>query len=113
MPGTWTPLVTQPTFNTSTMILLSDSRIMIQEDNTPFWHALTATNGSYVHGRWSDLAPMSLWRRYYASAVLKDGRLFVCGGEDNGDPFPETNKGEIYDPTLDQWSPIPDPPWAK
>lgn len=95
------------------MILLSDGRVMVQEEAQKFWHALTPDGtGSYVNGTWSDLKPMSFWRRYYASGVLKDGRVIVIGGEQNGD-FPDTNKGEIYDPVSDTWSPLPPPPgWA-
>src|SRR5712691_1445418 len=113
MAGTWQSLVNQPIFHTSTMILLTDGRVMVQEEWTQHWHALTPdSNGDYVNGTWSSLADMSFWRRYYASGVLKDGRLIVIGGEQSGD-FPDTNKGEIYDPVSDVWSPIPSPPgWA-
>ena len=72
MAGTWQGLLHQPTFNTSTMILLSDARIMVQEEATQHWHALTPDHhGSYVYGTWSPLADMSFWRRYYASGMLK------------------------------------------
>ncbi len=113
MGGTWKPLVNQPGFNTSTMILLTDGRVMVQEEAQAHWHALTPdSNGSYVNGTWSTLADMSFWRRYYASGVLKDGRVIVIGGEQSGD-FGDTNKGEIYDPVSDTWSPIPPPTgWA-
>jgi len=50
MAGTWTGLTHQPTFNTSTMILLTDGRIMVQEEATKHWHALTPVNGSYLNG---------------------------------------------------------------
>ena len=114
MPGTWQGLVNQPTFHTSTMLLLSDGRVMVQEEATKYWHALTPdAAGSYVNGTWSTLAPMSFWRRYYASGMLKDGRVVIVGGEQTGD-VPDTNKGEIYDPVADTWSPIPPPPgWAE
>jgi hypothetical protein len=113
MAGTWQPLSNQPTFNTSTMILLTDGRIMVQEEATPHWHALSPdTSGNYINGTWSTLKDMSIWRRYYASGVLKDGRVFVCGGEQNGSGADDTNRGEIYDPVADTWTPIPLPPWA-
>jgi hypothetical protein len=114
MAGTWQALTHQPTFNTSTMFLLSDGRIMVQEEATPHWHALTPDHsGSYVHGTWSPLADMSFWRRYYASGMLKDGRIVVIGGEQSG-AGGDTNRGEIYDPVADAWSPIPPPPgWAQ
>ncbi len=113
MPGTWKPLTNQPTFNTSTMMLLTDGRVMVQEEATRHWHALTPdSTGSYQHGTWSNLADMAFWRRYYASGILKNGKVFLCGGEQNGD-FPDTNKGEIYDPVLDIWTPIATPPWSQ
>jgi hypothetical protein len=108
MAGTWHGLTHQPAFNTSTMILLTDGRIMVQEEGTKHWHALTPVNGSYLNGTWSSLADMSIWRRYYASGVLKDGRVIVCGGEQSG-AGGDTNKCEIYDPVADTWTNIPAP----
>jgi hypothetical protein len=110
MTGTWQGLTNQPKFNTSTMILLTDGRVMVQEEAQKHWHALTPdSNGNYVTGTWSTLADMSFWRRYYSSGVLKDGRVIVIGGEQSGD-VGDTTKGEIYDPVSDTWSPIPSPP---
>jgi hypothetical protein len=113
MPGTWKSLTNQPTFNTSTMILLTDGRVMVQEEGTAHWHALTPdADGSYINGTWSSLQDMSFWRRYYALGVLKDGRVFICGGEQSGDTG-DSKKGEIYDPVLDKWTPIALPPWTQ
>ncbi len=110
MAGTWQGLLNQPNFNTSTMILLSDGRIMVQEEATQHWHTLTPDrHGSYLHGTWSPLADMSTWRRYYASGMLRDGRIILIGGEQSG-AGGDTNTGEIYDPVSDTWSPIPSPP---
>ncbi|MFI5264762.1 MAG: hypothetical protein ACHQM6_09630, partial [Candidatus Kapaibacterium sp.] len=108
MAGTWHGLTHQPTFNTSTMILLTDGRIMVQEEATKHWHALTPVNGSYLNGTWSDLADMSIWRRYYASGILKDGRVIICGGEQSGGGG-DTTVCEIYDPIADSWTIIPSP----
>ena len=113
MPGTWRGLDNQPAFSTSTMMLLTDGRVMVQEEATNHWHALTPDHtGSYVGGTWSRLADMSIWRRYYASGILADGRVIVVGGEQSGGGG-DTNRGEIYDPVTDSWTPIPPPPgWA-
>ncbi len=118
MPGTWTSLVNQPAFNTSTMILLTDGRIMVQEEGTPNWHALKPDpTGSYIGGQWSTLKSMSFWRRYYSSGVMKDGRVFLCGGEQSGDANgangEDSNKGEIYDPVQDKWTPVATPSWTQ
>jgi Kelch motif protein len=114
MAGTWQGLINQPTFHTSTMILLSDGRVMVQEDATPHWHALTPDDeGNYVKGTWSPLADMAIWRRYYASGMLKDGRIILIGGEDSG-AGGDTNLGQIYDPVSDTWGPLPSPPgWSQ
>lgn len=111
MAGTWQGLTNQPTFQTSTMFLLSDGRVMVQEDVTRHWHALTPDeHGSYVNGTWSTLADSRDWRLYYASGVLKDGRVVVVGGEYSS-AGGDTNRGEIYDPVADTWTPLPLPPW--
>lgn len=110
MAGTWHGLVNQPSFNTSTMILLSDGRVMVQEEATAHWHALSPDqHGSYLHGTWAPLADMGIWRRYYASGMLKDGRVIVIGGEQSG-AGNDTTRGEIYDPVANTWTPIPPPP---
>lgn len=114
MTGTWQALANQPTFSTSTMILLTDGRVMVQEEATAHWHALTPdSNGSYVNGSWSTLEDMGTWRRYYASGVLRDGRVIVCGGEQSGDGLDST-RCEIYDPVADTWFTIASPPgWTQ
>ena len=39
--GTWTALSNQPTFNASTMLLLTDGTVMCQDENTVHWWRLT------------------------------------------------------------------------
>jgi hypothetical protein len=114
MPGIWNPLTNEPPFAASTMFLLTDGTVMCQESGGMNWWKLTPDAfGDYMHGTWSALAPMHFTRLYYASAVLKDGRVLVAGGEySNGGS--ETNKAEIYDPALDSWTEIAPPPgWVQ
>jgi len=114
MSGTWHPLVNQPKFNASTMLLLTNGTVMCQENGGINWWRLTpSSTGSYLDGTWTHLAPMHHTRLYFASAVLKDGRVFVAGGE-YSDAGSETNTAEIYNPVLDSWTVIASPPgWAK
>jgi hypothetical protein len=113
MAGTWQALLNQPGFNTSTMVLLTDGRVMVQEEGTAHWHTLTPNaQGDYVNGTWSSIKDMSFWRRYYVSSVLLDGRVLVCGGEQSGD-VGDTNKGEIYDPVADAWTDMALPSWTQ
>src|SRR4051794_23147149 len=109
LPGWWTKLAHQPGFDASTMLLLTDGSVMCQEEGGKRWRKLTPdATGDYVNGTWSDLAPMHWTRRYYASAVLADGRVFVSGGE-YSDAGSETNKTEIYEPTTDTWTEVAPP----
>jgi hypothetical protein len=109
LPGWWTKLTNKPGFNVSTMLLLTDGTVMCQEEGGKRWKKLTPdASGSYVTGTWSDLSPMHWTRRYYASAVLADGRVFVSGGE-YSNAGSETNKTEIYEPTSDTWTEIAAP----
>ncbi len=105
--GTWQGLTHQPTnFNVSTSLLLTDGRIMAQDGGSNHWHALTPdSTGSYVNGTWSQLADMQYTRSYYASGILKDGRVIVCGGEDSSAGGDTTN-AQIYDPVANTWTTI-------
>jgi hypothetical protein len=113
MAGSWQPLTSQPTFSASTMLLLTDGTIMCQDGGGTAWWKLTPDlNGDYINGTWSPLASMHHSRLYYASAVLRDGRVFVAGGE-YSDAGSETNKAELYYPTVDWWVEIPSPSWSE
>lgn len=89
------------------MLLLSDGTVMCQNSGNTGWYRLTPDiHGSYGNGTWSTLAPMNDSRRYYGSQVLRDGRVYVAGGEYG------TGGGrmEIYDPVANIWTRGPDAP---
>ena len=46
---------------------------------------------------------------YFASAVLRDGRVFVAGGEYNNGESADLLAAEIYDPTTNKWTTLPTP----
>jgi hypothetical protein len=67
-----------------------------------------------LHRTWSNLAPMSFPRLYFASHVLQNGNVWVLGGEYSGFGLPAvwTNTGEVYDTLANTWSPIANHPDA-
>jgi len=109
--GTWTPIATSsPHTNGGGMLLLSDGSVLCKsfggggDGIGNIYDKLTPDqNGSYVNGTWSSIAPMKKTRLYYSSQVLKDGRVYVCGGEyGTGDSL-----GETYDPLTNVWTMAP------
>jgi hypothetical protein len=115
--GGWLQLANPPPFNPGVMFLLTDGRVMVQdqgasESGTSNWWLLTPdVHGSYEDGTWTRAAsmPSGYAPLYAASAVLPDGRLIVVGGEFNGGAFVETNKGAIYDPVANTWTALTPP----
>lgn len=111
--------------NGGSAFLLTDGTVMMQEcksvslhwvvaiGTTRWWKLTPDKSGSYAKGSWSRLADTTIERRDYASAVLADGRLVVCGGEwSDASGFiqdDDTNICKIYDPVANSWSSF-DPP---
>jgi hypothetical protein len=115
---TWTPLNIPPSFRAGTALLLTDGTVMVQQMTSSnfgtgqWWRLIPDITGSYVNGSWQQLAsmPSGYAPRYYASAVLPDGRLVVIGGENNGNnKGAETNRGAIYDPANNIWTSVNPP----
>jgi hypothetical protein len=99
--GEWTKLNQGAPGPVNMMLLLSDGTVMAQNTGGNAWYRLTPNNGSYIDGTWTTRRPMTSTRLYYASAVLRDGRVLVAGAE-YGSGW---NNAEIYDPATDNWSP--------
>jgi len=121
----WDPLKNQPSFSADNMLLLADGSVMVHEFQSNKWHKLSPDgNGSYVNGSWTDLAPMldnsaiptsaagpTYAPTFFASAVFADGRVFIAGGEYNGNQSTASDmlNAEIYDPVTDSWKIISTP----
>jgi Secretion system C-terminal sorting domain/Kelch motif len=111
--GIWTSLTNHaPDFNLGGMILLSDGTVLCKTSSGGtdgygnIYDKLTPDiNGSYANGTWSRIAPMLNTRLYYSSQVLKDGRVYVCGGEYGTGG----SSGETYDPLTNKWTAAPAP----
>jgi hypothetical protein len=111
MAGTWGSITNQPPFSIGALLLLTDGAVLGLEANGSRCARLIPDNsGSYANGTWTQVSSMHTARLYYASAVLRDGRVLVAGGEYTGTNTPtRTTACEIYDPVLDQWTTITPP----
>lgn len=86
------------------MILLTDASVLIHDAGGKYWLRLTPSNrGDYATGAWSSAIPMAHQRLFFASGVLKDGRVYAVGGEESDD-VPDTPLGEIFDPSANAWA---------
>ena len=104
--GTWTPLANLPDVSLGICILVPDGTVMCQEANgSSQWRRLTPDgNGRYVNGTWTTMPSITDSRDLYASQVLRDGRVWVGGGEFGfGESF------QIYQPRDDTWTEVPTP----
>jgi Galactose oxidase, central domain len=111
MPGIWSPLTHQPAFGAGTMLLLTDGSVMCQNSGTNQWWKLSPDiNGNYINGTWSALANGPNAPLYFASAVLRDGRVFVAGGEYNNLVTAELLAAEIFNPVTNTWTVLATPP---
>jgi len=115
MAGTWTTLTNAPPATVCTTFLLTDGTVLAQGVSTNKWYRLTPdTNGSYGNGTWSTMADSTNGPLYYASGILRDGRLIVAGGEYNFGALIWLLAAEIYNPTTNVWTTLPTPAgWAR
>lgn len=106
MAQTWTRVPGAPDGSSLSMLLTDGSVIVHVYDAREWWKLTPNKKGSYVNGTWKQIAslPAGYGPLYFASAVLKDGRVFIQGGEYNLGPSAWTNKGAWYDPILDKWT---------
>ena len=104
--------------NGGPMFLLTDGSVLMNECangyGTRRWWKLTPdATGSYVNGQWTRMADSNNARKYFASCVLADGRLIVCGGEysdtSGSNANDDTSASEIYDPVTNTWTVISPP----
>ena len=110
--GFWTPLANAaPSASGGVSLVLSDGTVMCKSSAGGggignVWNKLTPdASGSYANGTWTTLAPMISTRLYFSSQVLKDGRVYVAGGEYGSG----LQQAEIYDPQTGVWAALPSP----
>lgn len=90
------------------MLLMPDGTVIAPQfySEGSSWYRLTPdSHGSYANGTWSSIASAHNSRLYFASAVLKDGRAFVAGGEYGSGGV----TAEIYNPSNNTWTVVSPP----
>ena len=89
------------------MFLLTDGTLLLNECESGYgtrrwWRLTPDSSGSYINGLWIRAADSNVARKYFASAVLADGRLLVCGGEysdaSGSNSQDDTARSEIFVP---------------
>lgn len=110
-------------YNAGVMLLLPDGTVLCKTyaggtsgGVGTIWDKLTPNaSGSYANGTWTSISSMIDDRLYFSSQVMKDGRVYVCGGEyswsggTTGTSTTPTKKGEVYDMLTDTWTATPTP----
>jgi hypothetical protein len=115
--GAWTAVPAAPSNGLCNPLLLTDGTVLVHVCQTSTWYVLRPDNaGSYANGSWSTTGslPSGYGPRYYASAVLPDGRVIIQGGEYNvacksAKPGVWTSLGAIYDPSAGTWTSVAPP----
>jgi hypothetical protein len=115
----WQSPLRAPPFNPSSMLLLTDGTVIVQDygvstnGGSDWWKFSPDITGSYVNGRWSAIAPMPPGYNplYYASAVLPTGQVIVEGGEYdlNINKFVWLGLGALYEPGANKWISVAPP----
>jgi hypothetical protein len=114
----WTKASHAPPVSVGAMLLLTDGRVLVHSEpncsgckgNYANWYALTPdVNGSYVNGTWKQVAsmPSGYAPLFFGSAVLKDGKVVVQGGEYNCTGSCAAvwqSLGALYDPAANKWT---------
>ncbi|WP_425955152.1 hypothetical protein [Xylanimonas sp. McL0601] len=120
MAGTWGTFNAPSGVSADTMVLLTDGTVLAHDANRPSlgqtyggknWYRLTPdSHGDYRNGSWSSALPMAGQRKYFGSGVLRDGRVYVVGGEysdilgDTDKTSDNDTRAEIFDPVAGTWT---------
>ena len=119
MAGTWATVGSSggPSM-AGTMLLLTDGSVLCHDEpnsgvvsGSNRWYKLAPdAMGKFETGTWTRLADGPNSPLYFACSVLRDGRVFIAGGEFNGTNVQvELLAAEIYNPVTNAWASIGTP----
>lgn len=107
--GTWTALSATPSGGVQLMMLMTDGTVACYDGSSNpteggDWYRLVPnSSGSYASGSFVAMASLNDPRRYQSSQILRDGRIFVAGGEYGAG----ATTAEIYNPANNTWTRTP------
>jgi hypothetical protein len=106
-PGTWSP---GPS-GTGVSLLLTDGSVIQQTSfSSSSWQRFApGADGRYDWTRPQAIAAMHEARGFFPSVVMRDGRVFVAGGEYPSETGPQARSAEIYDPLANAWTTVANP----
>ncbi|MEO9169688.1 MAG: hypothetical protein ABI282_04690 [Candidatus Baltobacteraceae bacterium] len=110
-----TPLAHQPPIGMQLAFLMTDGSVLAQSNQSNTWYKYVPDAlGKYSDGTWSQVAtlPAGYAPSAFSSSMLTDGRLAIIGGEYNAGgkyALQLTNRGAIYDPKANTWTPLGHP----
>jgi hypothetical protein len=101
-----------PDSSGSLMLLMSDGSVLCKtirgrgDRIGNGWNKLTPdASGSYVNGTWSRICPMKDSRQYFSSQTLRNGKIYVAGGEYGTGGY----AAEVFDPVTNSWTQLNSP----
>jgi Kelch motif len=98
------PNVPSGTFSAETKLLLTDGTLLVHNAYQAEWlRFVPDLQQGYAGGTWGPVATMALPRGFFASGVLLNGQVFVCGGEISG-ANSDISCGEVFDPASNTWT---------
>jgi hypothetical protein len=114
--GTWTALKHAPPSAVGHMLLLTDGSVLVNSfyysvHPDPWYRLVPDSTGSYINGTWHSAGtlPSGYNPLYFASAVLKNDRVVIMGGEYNNGSAVWTTMGALYTPGANTWTSLSAP----
>jgi hypothetical protein len=118
MAGSWNTLTNAPSFSAGTMLLLTDGSVLVHDEPNSggvtgtrhWWRFVPDAQGSYRNGTWHSVADSAWAPLYFACSLLRDGRVFIAGGEYDGNTTQaEVATSAIFNPVTNAWTSISAP----
>lgn len=103
--GTWVSITHAPPVGLNNALLMTDGTILCGDGGSGWRKYTPDSTGNYANGTWSTVASTTYTRLFYSSQVLRNGNVYVAGGEYGTG----TAHAELYNYLSNTWTVIPQP----